>query len=359
MTLPFQPRKLWSPIVGQLTPYVPGEQPSSDQPLIKLNTNECPYPPSPKVIEAIKNKADSGLRLYPDPTAAHLRCVLAHHHQLTTEHVFTGNGSDEVLAIIFQALLHHSQPLLMPDITYSFYPVYCKLYGIEVKKIALDEKFEINISDYDQPAGGIIIANPNAPTGIALPLEKISQLANLHPHCCIVIDEAYVDFGAQSAASLLDKHPNLVIVRTFSKSYALSGLRVGYALAHPELIEALMRIKDSINSYPLDRLAQTGACAAIEDQDWFKKHTQKIIDSRTTLTASLKQLGFMVLPSQANFIFVSHATIQADKLTQALRAKNIIIRYFNTRRISNFMRITIGTEDECTQLVKALKDILM
>ncbi len=349
--------RFWSPLVHQLTPYVPGEQPKIPN-LIKLNTNESPYGPSPKVFEAIHQAADNTLRLYPDPQAQDLKQTLADYTGLPANHIFVGNGSDEVLAIAFQALLKQQQPLLFPDISYSFYPVYCQMYQVAFEKIPLDAQFKIRLEDYQRPNGGIIFPNPNAPTGIALPLSEIRQLLDNNPDSVVLVDEAYVDFGTESAVALVKDYPNLLVTQTFSKSWALAGLRVGFAVGQPELIEALIRVKDSFNSYPLDRLALAGAIAAVKDQDYFKATCNKIIASRNSLTQQLTQLGFEVLPSSANFVFVRHLQHDGAKLAQQLREKALLVRHFNQPRINQFLRITLGTEEQNQLLVQALKEIL-
>lgn len=350
--------KYWSDIVHTLTPYVPGEQPKLNN-LIKLNTNENPYGPSPKVLEALKAEATDTLRLYPDPNSDKLKAAIAQYHGLESCNVFVGNGSDEVLAHVFQALLKHDLPLLFPDITYSFYPVYCGLYGIEYQTIPLDQNFNINLNDYAQPNGGVIFPNPNAPTGIPLGLDAIKAFLASQTESVVVIDEAYVDFGTDSAASLIKQYPNLVVTHTLSKARSLAGLRVGFALGHPDLIEALIRVKDSFNSYPIDRFAETGAIAAMQDIAYFEETRQKVIASRTFLTQAMQALGFNVLPSGANFIFAQHPQHDAAQLSAQLRERNIIIRHFKRpERIAQFMRITIGTQQECASLIAALKEIL-
>lgn len=349
--------RFWSPVVHTLTPYVPGEQPRLAN-LIKLNTNECPYGPSPRALEAIRAATGDTLRLYPDPTAHALCAAIARAHDVPADHVFVGNGSDEVLAHAFQGLLNHDDPLLFPDISYSFYPVYCGLYGIRHETVPLDEGMHIDIADYRRPCGGIIIPNPNAPTGMALPLDDIRTLLTDHPDAVVVIDEAYVDFGAETAIALVARHPNLLVVRTLSKSSALAGLRVGYAIGQPDLIAALTRVKDSFNSYPLDRLAQAGAIAAIEDREWLAKTREKIISSRNRLTDSLGKMGFVVLPSQANFVFARHPDRDGAYLASALRERAIIVRHFRTPRIAQWLRITIGTDAECQALITGLAEVL-
>jgi histidinol-phosphate aminotransferase len=348
----------WSQLIHELTPYVPGEQPKINN-LVKLNTNENPYGPSPKVLQALQNEAKESLRLYPDPNSDVLRKTIADFYELETANVFVGNGSDEVLAHTFNALLKHEHPILFPDITYSFYPVYCGLYEISFETIPLNEHFEIQVDDYLKPNGGIIFPNPNAPTGRALPLNEIERLLKANTSSVIVIDEAYVDFGTESAVGLIQKYPHLLVTHTLSKARSLAGLRVGYALGHPDLIEALHRVKDSFNSYPLDRFAQAGAIAAVQDKDYLEDTCQKVIKTRDELVAELTDLGFAVLPSGANFVFAKHNTRDAEDICKALREKNIIVRHFKKpERIKQFLRITIGTDAECKALVAELKHII-
>ncbi|MDG1096950.1 MAG: histidinol-phosphate transaminase [Methylophilaceae bacterium] len=350
--------QFWSGIVHELTPYVPGEQPKA-QDLIKLNTNENPYGPSPKVIAAITAEATDALRLYPDPNSERLKTVIADYHGLSAAQVFVGNGSDEVLAHVFQALLKHSRTLLFPDITYSFYPVYCGLYGIEYEAIPLDRHFEINIHDYDRPNGGIIFPNPNAPTGIPLELDKIEALLQKNRYSVVVVDEAYVDFGTESAVRLINTYPNLLVTQTLSKARSLAGLRLGFALGHPDLIEALTRVKDSFNSYPVDRLAEAGAIAAMQDVDYFEEIREKVIAARDSLVKQMEAIGFVILPSGANFILAKHPSIDGETLAQKLREQRIIVRHFKKpKRIAPFVRITIGTELEMAQLLKAFTFIV-
>lgn len=350
--------KFWSDVVHRLTPYVPGEQPKLDN-LVKLNTNENPYGPSPKVIEALKLEAAESLRLYPDPNSDALKAAIASVHHLNTNQVFVGNGSDEVLAHVFQALLKHSRPLLFPDITYSFYPVYCGLYDIEYQTVALAEDFTINTDDYDQPNGGIIFPNPNAPTGIPLALANIEKLLQANSQSVVVIDEAYVDFGTESAVSLINTYPNLLVTHTLSKARSLAGLRVGYALGHPDLIEALIRVKDSFNSYPIDRFASAGAIAAMQDTAYFEQTCNKVVATRELLIKDLIKLGFDVLPSGANFIFAKHKVKDGAELTSLLRQKNIIVRHFKApSRIAPYLRITIGTDVQSKALIDTLAGLL-
>jgi len=348
--------RYWSDVVHGLEPYVPGEQPKIEG-LIKLNTNENPYPPSPRVLAAIAAEANGLLRRYPDPNADRLKAAIAEAFGLSPAQVFVGNGSDEVLAHAFMALLKKPAPLLFPDITYSFYPVYCRLYGIDFQRVPLREDFSIEVDDYARPNGGVILPNPNAPTGRALPLAAIERLLAAQSEV-VVIDEAYVDFGTDSAVSLIARYPQLLVTHTLSKSRSLAGLRVGYALGDAALIEGLERVKNSFNSYPLDRLAIAGAVAAFEDQAYFEETRQKVIASRQRLDAALGALGFEVLPSGANFVFARHPTRAAVTLAAALRERKIIVRHFATPRISEFLRITVGTEEECAALVAALRDII-
>lgn len=350
--------RFWSRLVSTLDPYVPGEQPRI-QNLVKLNTNEHPYGPSPRVIAAIAQANSDDLRLYPDPTSLALRQAIARRESLGPEQVFIGNGSDEVLAHAFQALLKQERPLLFPDITYSFYPVYCGLYQIAHRTVALDDALAIRPEDYLQgDAGGIIFPNPNAPTGRGLGLDALERIVAGNPGVVVVIDEAYVDFGGISATPLIDRYPNLLVVQTMSKSRSLAGLRVGYAMGHPDLIQGLDRVKNSFNSYPLDRLAQAGGVAAIEDEDYFQRTRRAVMQSREALTRGLCTLGFDVLPSLANFVFASHRERPAEELAAALRERGIIVRHFRHPRIANFLRITVGTDAQCGQLVGACTEIL-
>ena len=346
--------RFWSEATRHLVPYVPGEQPRQTG-LIKLNTNENPYGPSPRALAAIQAANGDNLRLYPDPASDALRDTIAALHGVTRQHVFVGNGSDEVLAHAFNALMRHDLPVLFPDVTYSFYPVYCDLYGIAHVQVPLDEQFGIRLADYRQPNGGIVFANPNAPTGMALEPEAIAQLLQANPDSVVLVDEAYADFGAQTSIELIERFPQLLVVRTLSKSHGLAGLRVGYAVGHPELIEGLTRVKDSFNSYPLGRLAQAGAQAALEDHDWFLETRNRIIHSREELTLRMREMGFEVLPSSTNFIFARHSAIAGDRLAALLRENNILVRHFRRpERIFAFNRITIGTEIQCDTLAGVL-----
>ncbi|MGV7218555.1 histidinol-phosphate transaminase [Bradyrhizobium sp. UFLA05-112] len=348
--------RFWSPVVNTLSPYVPGEQPKQDG-VVKLNTNENPYPPSRHVLAAVTAAAER-LRLYPDPRASQLREAIAAHYKVAPEEVFVGNGSDEVLAHTFQALLKHDAPLLFPDVTYSFYPVYCRLYGIAHEEVPLDAAMRVQIADYRQPCSAILLSNPNAPTGIGLPRDAIAALLTEHPDQLVVVDEAYVDFGAESAVPLVARHDNLLVIQTFSKSRALAGLRVGFAIGQRPLIEALERVKDSFNSYPIDCLALAGATAAIADDAWFQETRARIMANRETLTRDLSGLGFEVLPSQANFVFARHRSQGGGDLAAALRQRGVLVRHFKKPRIENFLRITVGTEEDCGRLIDVLRGLV-
>lgn len=345
--------KFWSPFVKELVPYVPGEQPKIAN-LVKLNTNENPYGPSPKAIAAMQAELGDSLRLYPDPNSDRLKQSVADHYGVSTAQVFVGNGSDEVLAHIFHGLFQHGRPLLFPDVTYSFYPVYCGLYGIPFEAVPLDEQFQIRVEDYARPNGGIIFPNPNAPTGCLLTLDAVEALLNCSPDSVVVVDEAYIDFGGESAIALVDRYPNLLVTQTLSKSRSLAGLRVGLAVGHPDLIEALERIKNSFNSYPLDRMAIAGAAAAFDDRAWFDETRQRVIHSREQLVAALEARGFEVLPSAANFVFARHPGKDAAGIAAGLREKGVIVRHFKQARIAQFLRITIGTPEQNQALLDAL-----
>jgi histidinol-phosphate aminotransferase len=347
----------WSQLARELSPYVPGEQPRVEN-LVKLNTNESPFGPSPLAVEAMRAAAADGLRLYPDPEAAELRGALAAHHGVRPEQVFVGNGSDEVLAHAFVALLKQPKPLLFPDVTYSFYPVWAQLFGLVCETVALDDGMCVRVEDYRREAGSIVIANPNAPTGIALPRAQIAQLLEEHRGIPVLIDEAYVDFGGESAVPLIADHPNLLVVQTMSKSRALAGLRVGYALGDVGLIEALRRVKDSFNSYPLGRVAQAGATASVRDDAYFRQSCAKIAAGREAMARELAGLGFVLLPSSANFVFARHPARSGPELAAGLRECGVLARHFNNPRTAPYLRITVGTEDDTRRLVAAAADIL-
>lgn len=352
--------RFWSPDVRELTPYVPGEQPRIEG-LIKLNTNENPYPPSAAALAAIRAAADDSLRLYPDPDALSLKQAIAESFpgvELSADQVFVGNGSDEVLGLAFYALLRHERPILLPDISYSFYPVYCRLFGIHSVTIPLAADFQIRVEDYRRPNGGVVVANPNAPTGSALPLATIEQLLADHPDSVVIVDEAYVDFGAETAVGLVARHPNLLVVQTLSKSRALAGLRVGFAMGDANLIAGLERVKNSFNSYPLDRMAIAGAVAAMRDREHFDRTRLAVMKSRDELVGALRTIGFEVLPSAANFVFARHPRWEGAALAAALRERRILVRHFARPRIGDYLRITVGTDEQCARLLQAIAQII-
>jgi histidinol-phosphate aminotransferase len=346
--------RFWSPFVHDLVPYVPGEQPKLSR-LVKLNTNENPYGPSPRALEAIRNATDDSLKLYPDPDSSVLKQAIAKYYSVDTTQVFVGNGSDEVLAHLFLGFFKQDKPLLFPDITYSFYKVYCGLYQIDYQTIPLADDFSIDLNAFPASNGGIIFPNPNAPTGMPLPLAEIEALLQRNSASLVVVDEAYVDFGADTAIALVNRYPNLLVTQTLSKSRSLAGMRIGLAVGQAPLIEALERIKNSFNSYPLDKLAIVAGAAAFEDEGWFRDACQKVIDSREQVREALTQRGFNVLPSAANFIFARHASRSGSDLAAALRKHGVIVRHFSKpERISDFLRITIGTPEQNQALFEAL-----
>lgn len=349
--------QFWSQLARELSPYVPGEQPRMAD-LVKLNTNESPFGPSPLAVEAMRGAATDALRLYPDPEATALREALAAHHRVKSEQVFVGNGSDEVLAHAFVALLKQSKPVLFPDVTYSFYPVWAQLFGLACQTVPLDGGMRVRVEDYRREAGSIVIANPNAPTGVAISRAEIAQLLEDHPDIPVLIDEAYIDFGGESAVPLIAAHPNLLVVQTMSKSRALAGLRVGYALGNAELIEALRRVKDSFNSYPLGRIAQAGATASVHDEAYFRQSCSRVITGREAMTRELIKLGFAVLPSSANFVFATHPVRGGSELAAGLREHAVLVRHFSAPRTAPYLRMTVGTEEQTRRLIAAAADVL-
>ncbi|GAA0604396.1 histidinol-phosphate transaminase [Virgibacillus siamensis] len=345
--------KFWSETVRRTEPYVPGEQ--LDLPdLLKLNTNENPYPPSPAVREEIQQELDRKLQLYPSPTVDGLRQKIADYYTLESKNIFVGNGSDEVLAFAFMAFFNSLETIRFPAVSYSFYPVYAKLFNIPFEEVELNRDFTIQPECFFQSEGGVIFPNPNAPTGIYLELDSIRDILDSNPDRVVIIDEAYVDFAGESAVSLVNMYDNLLVVQTMSKSRSLAGLRIGFALGHPELIEALIRIKDSFNSYTLDRLAIAGAKAAIMDTEYFRKTTEKITRTRDWTVDELKKRGFHVLPSSANFVFVSHYKHTAEQLYTRLKEQHILVRHFTKPQIENYLRITIGTDEQMQHLLREL-----
>ncbi|MFC4306542.1 histidinol-phosphate transaminase [Cohnella boryungensis] len=349
--------RFWSELTASLVPYVPGEQPK-DQRYIKLNTNENPYPPSPKVIEALRHAANADLRLYPDPSCDALRETVASYYGLGKEQIFVGNGSDEILAFAFPAFFTAAKPILFPDVTYTFYPVYAQLYGLSYETVPTDERFVIDPQRYGAHNGGVVLPNPNAPTARLLSIHGIKQILDANSDQVVIIDEAYIDFGGQSAIPLIADYPNLLVVQTLSKSRSLAGLRVGLAMGHPDLIEGLNRIKNSFNSYTLDRLALAGAIASFEDQAYFEETNRKIQATRERTTEALAGIGFEVIESQANFVFATCPRRSAQELFAELKKRGILVRYFNKPRIDQYLRISIGTDEEMDALLDALGQIL-
>ncbi|AFS79852.1 histidinol-phosphate aminotransferase HisC [Gottschalkia acidurici 9a] len=349
--------KYWSEITKEIKPYIPGEQPK-DKTYIKLNTNENPYPPSKRVIEAIKNTANEKLKLYPEPTVEKLRDTIGEYYSLKNTQVFIGNGSDEVLAFAFMAFFNPGETIIFPDITYSFYPVYANLFKINYNLISLDDNFSIPIESFSEKNSGIIFPNPNAPTGKYIDIEYIEEILKKNMDKVVIVDEAYIDFGGISSAKLVNKYPNLLVIQTLSKSRSLAGLRVGFALGHEDLIEGLNRIKNSINSYTIDTLALYGSIEAIKDEGYFEETRTKIINTRERISNELKNIGFYVIESKANFVFISHSSVNAEELFIKLKEKGILVRYFNSPRIDNFLRVSIGTDEEMDAFVKGVKEIL-
>ncbi|MEL4862128.1 histidinol-phosphate transaminase [Pseudoflavonifractor phocaeensis] len=350
-------KELWSQRCRGLIPYTPGEQPKGRK-LIKLNTNENPYPPSPQALRAIKEAAGEGLRLYPDPECTELREGIALALDVKPEQIFVGNGSDEVLSLAFQAFFDPDKPIRFADITYSFYPVFADFYGLSYREIPLDEHFSLPLAPFLEPGGGVVLANPNAPTGRELDLCDIRSIVAANENSVVVVDEAYVDFGSRSAVELVSLFPNLLVVRTFSKGRSLAGLRVGYAVGDKDLIAGLNAVKNSFNSYPVDRLAQAGALGAIRDQDYFRATATKIISTRACTSGHLRSMGFTVCDSAANFLFVTHETVPAKVLLEGLRQRGILVRWWDKPRISNYLRITVGTDEDMQTLCQALREII-
>lgn len=350
-------KPLWQDKLRQIEPYVPGEQANFDD-LIKLNANENPYPPSPMVQQALRNFPAEALRLYPDSGAAPLCDALAQFHQVKPSQVFVGNGSDDVLALAFQAFFCSETPVLFPDITYSFYPVWCDLFKVPYRTVPLNADLQIDLQTYDQPAGGILLPNPNAPTSIGEPPDTIRKLLTMHQDCIVIIDEAYIDFGGQSCVRLLDEFDNLLITQTFSKSRSLAGLRIGVALGSEALIAALNAVKNSYNSYTLDSLAIAAGIASVQDNDYFNQTRDHIIATRERTIAELRAMNFFVCHSHANFLFAAYPHIHAKAIFNALREKHIYVRHFNRPRIDNFLRITIGTDEQMRITLAAIRQII-
>ena len=347
-------KEFWSGRIRSLTPYTPGEQPK-ERKFIKLNTNENPYPPSPKVVEAVQKGVDERLKLYPDPDASKLVSALAKSYGVKESQVFVGNGSDEVLAFAFQAFFEEGGTVLFPDITYSFYPVYCNMFGIHYRTVPLKDDFTIPVEEMLGGNDGVVITNPNAPTGIELDQASLRRILEGNPDVVVIVDEAYIDFGGTSALPLLDEYPNLLVVQTMSKSRALAGMRVGFAFGSENLIQGLNCVKNSINSYTIDQLAILAGVAAVEDADYFAQRCAQVAATRDRTSETLRELGFTVLPSKSNFIFITHPELPARKLFADLREAGILVRYFALPRIDNFLRVTIGSEEEMAKFCATMK----
>lgn len=348
--------KLWRKNLINIEPYVAGEQPKNDK-IIKLNANENPYPPSPKVKAILEGKTIAELRKYPSADASALRAALAERVGLKSENVFCGNGSDDVLATAFRAFFNSDKPILYPDITYSFYPVWCELLKIPYKTKSVDENFVINIDDFKEPNGGVVIPNPNAPTSLGVGEKFIRELLENNQDSIVIIDEAYADFGRYSCVELVKEYDNLVVTQTFSKSRSLAGMRVGMAFASAELISYMQAVKDSYNSYPLDQIAIETAVASLSDEDYFKTTVGKVKATRDKTAEKMRTMGFKVLDSETNFLFAQHEKLSAKEIFTYLREKGIFVRYFNKPRIDNFLRITIGTDEEMELMLEKLSEI--
>ena len=349
-------KEFWSKRIQNITPYTPGEQPK-DRQFIKLNTNECPYLPSPEVEKAILGAMED-LNLYPDPECTQLRQAIARREGLKPEQVFCGNGSDEILAFAFQAFFDPDREVVFPEVTYSFYPVYADFFGLRCREVPMNPDFTVPIDLLCGNNGGVVLANPNAPTGIAVGLDAVEKILQANPDVVVIVDEAYVDFGADSAVGLIGQYPNLLVVQTASKSRALAGLRVGWAMGDENLIAALRCVRDSINSYTVDRLAQAGAAAAIENEDFFQITRKIVIAAREWTARALEEKGFTVLPSQANFLFVSHPAKTGRELLDGLRERGILVRWWDRPEIENWLRVSIGSKADMKALVQALGELI-
>lgn len=347
----------WEENVRKVVPYVAGEQPKQKD-VIKLNTNECPYPPAPAVAKLAENMDTDSFRLYPDPDTTPIVTALANYYKVKPEQVFVGVGSDDVISMAFMTFFNSDKPIIFPDVTYSFYDVWADLYRIPYKTVPLKDNWEIDIEGMKQGNGGVIFPNPNAPTGLYTPLEKVEEIIKANPDVVVIVDEAYIDFGAESALPLLEKYENLLVVQTFSKSRAMAGLRIGFCIGNEKLIKYLNDVKFSFNSYTMNRPSQALGAAAVNDDEYFKEITGKIIATREWTKKELTRLGFSFPDSKANFIFATHKSVPAKEIFDYLRAQNIYVRYWNKARINNYLRITIGTDKQMQMLIAALEAYL-
>lgn len=347
----------WRDNLIKIEPYVAGEQPNKTD-FIKLNANENPYPPSPMVAKAVREFDTNSLKKYPSANAVPLVAAIAKREGLKPENVFAGNGTDDVLSIAFRALFNSDKPVIFPDITYSFNTVWCDILRIPYETIPVDEHFNINLDDYARENGGVVIANPNAPTSIGRGLDFIRAILDNNRESAVIVDEAYVDFGGVTAVPLLKEYENLLVIRTFSKSRSLAGMRLGWAMGSAELISALYATKDSMNSYPVDSIAQAAGVAAIEDEEYFQATLKKVIATRERLTKELRGMGFTLPDSQTNFVFATHPKYSAKEIFEYLKTRDIYVRWFNKPRIDNYLRITVGTDEDTNALIKALNEFI-
>ncbi|MCI5735740.1 MAG: histidinol-phosphate transaminase [Eubacterium sp.] len=348
----------WTKNLRNIEPYVPGEQ-SKDRDIVKINANENPYPPSPKAVEVLKNFDTNNLRFYPNANSTRLKEAIAKYYKVDVSNVFVGNGSDDVLAVAFQSFFNSDKPIVYPDLTYSFYPVWCSLFGIEYKNYPVGDDFRINPEDYKEQNGGVVIPNPNAPTSLGEGLDFVEKILNYNQDSVVIIDEAYVDFGGTSSIPLINKYENLLVTGTFSKSRSLAGLRIGFAIGSKALIDVMEAVKNSYNSYTVDSLSIEMGAASIEDDEYFKSTCQKVIKTRERVTLELKKLGFDVLDSQTNFIFATHNEHNMKSLFEYLKTQKVFIRYFSLPRIENYVRITIGTNEEMDIFLEKTKEFIL
>lgn len=348
----------WTKNLRNIEPYVPGEQ-SKDKDIVKINANENPYPPSPKAIDVLKSFDTNKLRFYPSANSTKLKEAIAKYYKVDVSNVFVGNGSDDVLAVAFQSFFNSDKPIAYPDLTYSFYPVWCSLFGIEYKNYPVGDDFRINPEDYKEENGGVVIPNPNAPTSLGEGLDFVEKILDYNQDSVVIIDEAYVDFGGTSSIPLINKYENLLVTGTFSKSRSLAGLRIGFAIGSKALIDVMEAVKNSYNSYTVDSLSIEMGAASIEDDEYFKSTCQKVIETRERVTLELKKLGFDVLDSQTNFIFATHNEHNMKSLFEYLKTQKVFIRYFSLPRIENYVRITIGTNEEMDIFLKKTKEFIL
>ena len=351
-------RREWTKNLRNIEPYVPGEQ-SKDKDIVKINANENPYPPSPKAIEALKSFDTNKLRFYPSANSTKLKEAIAKYYKVDVSNVFVGNGSDDVLAVAFQSFFNSEKPIVYPDLTYSFYPVWCSLFGIKYKNYPVGDDFRINPEDYKEKNGGVVIPNPNAPTSLGEGLDFVEKILNYNQDSVVIIDEAYVDFGGTSSIPLIDKYENLLVTGTFSKSRSLAGLRIGFAIGSKALIDVMEAVKNSYNSYTVDSLSIEMGAASIEDDEYFKSTCKKVIKTRERVTLELEKLGFDVLDSQTNFIFATHNEHNMKSLFEYLKTQKVFIRYFSLPRIENYVRITIGTNEEMDIFLEKTKEFIL